>query len=99
MSNWTLRHAISTETSKLPIYGHLQYSRHAIQDAANAPLIACLQQLSDLRRVAFTIDPRLNDLELCSLQIISTLQDFAQKHCLHGCNILKRTTGCGYIPG
>ena len=51
---------------------------HAFQDPANGPLIACLEQLWDLRRVGFSLVSCSESLD----QFIIDLQDFVQEHSL-----------------
>ena len=63
------------------------------QDSANSPLIACLQQLRDLRRVAFVLT---QNWSLCD-RYITDLQKFIQDHSLRLESIyLRRNNGEGY---
>ncbi len=76
----------NTNSSKLPANGDLQ-SLHAFQDPANGTLIACLQQLLDLRRVAFSL-VYLPDGGESFGWFITDLQEFVQEHnlrleCIH----------------
>lgn len=86
-SSSAVRYFFQTDdNSELPADGHLQLL-HAFQDPANGPLIACLQQLLDLRRVAFSRVYLPDGGEFFG-RFITDLQQFVQEHnlrleCIH----------------
>ena len=65
---------ISPKNSKLPANGRLQ----TLQDPANGPLIACLQQLCDLPRAAFAL---INGW-VFHARFIKELKNIVQEHSL-----------------
>ena len=68
------------QNSQLPANGRLQMLR-PFQDPANGPLIACLQQLHDLRRVAFVLVDATQKWAFYD-RFITDLQEFVQEHTL-----------------
>ena len=78
--NQALLYALSSKNSKPPANVHLQLL-HRFQDPANGALIACLRQLWDLRRVAFSLVYLPGDGEPFN-RFITDLQEFVQEHSL-----------------
>jgi hypothetical protein len=84
-------YAISPKYSKLHANGHLQ-ALHVFQDPANSGLIACLQQLWDLRRVGLLFALIAGGNAVYSRFIVG-LQQFVREHSLRLESIHKSVYG------
>ena len=82
----------------MPANDRLQMSR-PFQDPSNGPLIACLQQLRDLRRVAFVLVDTTQNWSFHD-RFITDLQKFMQEHSLRLESIyIRRNNGERYWLG